>query len=122
VGPLFYEFQFPWLSELRDLEEEDSFVAPPEDTSLDTDDGLPPDPAQQWLSVEEFSALPEAERNQRALDRYLRSRKSAWQLGQDYTTGQSARQDGPGASRPVWRCDSVSPSGVVARSPGGVGS
>lgn len=80
----FYEFQFPWLSELRDLEEENTFVAPPEDEPVDTDDGLPPDPAQKWLSVEEFRALPEVKRNQRALDRYLRSRKSAWQLGRDY--------------------------------------
>ena len=31
-----------------------------------------------------MKALPEAERNQRALDRYLKSRKSPWQLGRDY--------------------------------------
>src|ERR1700680_851824 len=29
-------------------------------------------------------SLSEVERNQRALDRYLRSRKTPWQLGRDY--------------------------------------
>jgi hypothetical protein len=78
-----YEWHFPWLTELRDVEEEDSFVAGDEGGS-DTDDGQPADPAQRWLSPEEFKALPEVERNQRALDRYLRSRKTPWQLGRDY--------------------------------------
>jgi hypothetical protein len=78
-----YEWHFPWLTELRDFEEEQSFVAG-EDADVETDDGFPADPAQHWLSEEEFHALPEVERNQRALDRYLRSRKTPWQLGRDY--------------------------------------
>ena len=78
-----YEWHFPWLSELRDIEEEQSFVAG-EDAATESDDGQPADPAQHWLSQEEYRALPEVERNQRALDRYLRSRKTPWQLGRDY--------------------------------------
>jgi hypothetical protein len=83
-----YEYHFPWLTELRDLEEETSYVAG-EDGAGELgvaagDDGAAADPAQQWLSKEEYVALAPAERNQRALDRYLRSRKSPWQLGRDY--------------------------------------
>jgi Restriction endonuclease len=81
-----YEWHFPWLTELRDLEEERSFVVVGGgDAAIgESDDGQPPDPAQHWLSEEEFRALPEVERNQRALDRYLRSPKAPWQLGRDY--------------------------------------
>jgi len=79
-----YEWHFPWLTELRDMEEESSFVGGDDEVVEATDDGQPPDPAQRWLSEEEFKALPEVERNQRALDRYLRSRKTPWQLGRDY--------------------------------------
>jgi hypothetical protein len=39
---------------------------------------------QHWLTREEFEGLSTVERNQRALDRYLRSRKTPWQLGRDY--------------------------------------
>ena len=76
-----YEWHFPWLTELREFEEEESFVVGEE---ADEPNGQPPDPAQRWLSHEEYRALPEVERNQRALDRYLRSRKTPWQLGRDY--------------------------------------
>jgi Restriction endonuclease len=78
-----YEWHFPWLTELREFEEEQSYVAGEE--AVDTGvDGQPADPAQRWLSHEEYQRLPEVERNQRALDRYLRSRKTPWQLGRDY--------------------------------------
>jgi Restriction endonuclease len=75
-----YEWHFPWLADLRDDEEERAFLGgePPEE---DTDGR---DPAAHWLSREEWEALSTAERNQAALDRYIRSRKSAWQLGRDY--------------------------------------
>src|SRR4051794_34555116 len=63
-----YEFHFPWLSELRDLEEELAYVRKDEDTN-DAPSVSPVDPAQRWLSTEEYEALSPAERNQRALDR-----------------------------------------------------
>jgi hypothetical protein len=77
-----YEWHFPWLTELRDFEQEESYIAGVED--VQDGDGQPADPAQHWLSEGEYRALPEVERNQRALDRYLRSRKTPWQLGRDY--------------------------------------
>jgi hypothetical protein len=76
-----YEFHFPWLTDLRDLDEEQGFVADAEPTS---EDAAPEDPARQWLSKDEWRALPSAERNQLALERYLRSRQTPWQLGRDY--------------------------------------
>lgn len=81
-----YEWHFPWLSELREMDDEQSYVAGEDDSeAVDVvENGQPADPAQQWLSQEEYRALPQVERNQRALDRYLRSRKSPWQLGRDY--------------------------------------
>jgi hypothetical protein len=78
-----YEWHFPWLTELRDVEEEESYIAG-EDEAAEAGAGQPADPAQRWLSREEYRALPEVERNQRALDRYLGSRKTPWQLGRDY--------------------------------------
>jgi hypothetical protein len=74
-----YEWHFPWLTELRDVGEAESFVAEGPATDVDRED-----PVGKWLTAEEYRALPEAERNQRALDRYLKSRKSPWQLGRDY--------------------------------------
>ena len=78
-----YEFHFPWLTELREVDEEQGFLA--DDDTADADvDSAREDPAFRWLSKDEWRALPSAERNQLALDRYLRSRKSNWQIGRDY--------------------------------------
>lgn len=75
-----YEFHFPWLTDLRDLDAERDYTeSEAEGTERSQDD-----PASNWVSKEEWAALSEVERNQLALDRYLRSRKSNWQLGRDY--------------------------------------
>ena len=81
-----YEFHFPWLAELRDFEEEVAYVegAPDEEAPAEENGAGAADPAQRWLSKEEFAALSQPERNQRALDRYLASRKTPWQVGRDY--------------------------------------
>lgn len=43
------------------------------------------DPARSYLSSEEWHRLPQAERDQLALDRYVHSHsKSKWQIGRDY--------------------------------------
>ena len=55
-----YEFQFPWLSELRDFDEELSYVeGEPELVGADSDGAADqqPDPAQRFLSKEEYAAL-----------------------------------------------------------------
>lgn len=78
-----YEWHFPWLAELRDDEEQRSFLNQL-DRAAAGDADPEGDPVSHWLTPEEFSKLSPTERNQRALDRYLVSRKSPWELGRDY--------------------------------------
>lgn len=80
----YYEDLFPWLTEYRDLSDEDTEdLASLHDGEAD-DLNSNRDPAEHWLSDSEYRALPSVERNQRALDHYLASRKSKWQVGRDY--------------------------------------
>lgn len=74
-----YEWHVPWLTELREIEEEESYakLAAGDDDSGD-------DPVRQWMTNEEYQSLKPSERNQRALDRYWKSRKTRWQVGRDY--------------------------------------
>jgi Restriction endonuclease len=96
-----YELHFPWLTELRDLEEEQAFIAGADDAvgaaeAAEENGGERADPVRHWLTRDEYEALSTIERNQRALDRYLRSRKTPWQLGRDYEryVGYLREQDG----------------------------
>jgi hypothetical protein len=73
-----YEFHFPWLAEFRDVEAELDYVA-----SAESDEPRE-DPVSRLLSKEEWAALSTAERNQLALERYLHSRQTPWQIGRDY--------------------------------------
>jgi hypothetical protein len=76
-----YEWHFPWLAELRDDEEARAYLGQPADRAAPDPQA---DPVSGWLTPEEFAQLSEGERNQRALDRYLASRKSPWEIGRDY--------------------------------------
>lgn len=78
-----YEWHFPWLTELRDDEEQRAYLGQL-DQVVAGDADPEADPVSHWLTPEEFAKLSEGERNQRALDRYLKSRKSPWELGRDY--------------------------------------
>ena len=60
----------------------DNDFAAPEDFELETDETT--DRTRNFLSHEEYASLSTTERNQLALDRYLESRKSKWQVGRDY--------------------------------------
>lgn len=42
------------------------------------------DRTRYYLTKEEWEQMPEVERNQKALDRYISSRKTSWQIGRDY--------------------------------------
>jgi hypothetical protein len=76
-----YEWHFPWLSDLCDDDEARAYLGrPAEPTEADPE----ADPVSRWLTHEEFAKLSEDERNQRALDRYLVSRKSPWELGREF--------------------------------------
>ena len=54
------------------------------------------DRTRMFLSKEEYAGLPEQERNQLALDRYVERRKSNWQIGRDYEMfiGHEYEKDG----------------------------
>jgi hypothetical protein len=73
---------FPWLSEL--IAEDESEEIPVRIIN-DNTDGSNEDRAKDYLTPEEYKQLPSVERNQLALDRYLKSRnKSKWAIGRDY--------------------------------------
>jgi hypothetical protein len=54
------------------------------------------DRVRYYLSKEEYNQLSESERNQLALDRYIKSQKTKWQIGRDYELfiGQQYTQNG----------------------------
>jgi hypothetical protein len=77
----YFEKLFPWLSDLiADDENEEIPVRIDEDTEEDNEDRV-----KNFLTPEQYKTLPSVERNQMALDRYLKNRnKSKWQIGRDY--------------------------------------
>jgi hypothetical protein len=72
---------FPDLVQLREPEEVQAILDEPL-ASFATEDAE--DPVSGWVSAEEYAILGSTERNQLALDRYLASHKSRWQIGRDY--------------------------------------
>ena len=75
----FYEGLFPWLEEFKTLPT-DQAVEYTMQSSKDSNY----DYVRDWLSPEEYSRLSEAEKNQLALDRYRKRRKSDWEIGIEY--------------------------------------
>lgn len=81
----FYEKHFPWLTDfigdslesyLLELERREPTLA------LATENV--DDPARDYLSDLEYTRLTTQERNQLALDRWKRKRKTSWEIGRDY--------------------------------------
>lgn len=69
----------PWLDELSN----DIIIS--SDQSYNQVDSKVDDEAIRWLSPEEYNKLPDVEKYQRALDRYMkRPKKSSWEAGQEY--------------------------------------
>ncbi|MCX5849740.1 MAG: restriction endonuclease [Deltaproteobacteria bacterium] len=80
----YYEKLFPWLIDLI-AEDENEEIPVKIDTTNQDEEEDEEDSVKNWLTQEEYRALPTIERNQKALDRYLESRnKSKWSLGRDY--------------------------------------
>ncbi len=78
----YFEKLFPWLSELIAEDEDEEIPVRIED---DIKDDNNEDRVKNYLTPEEYKSLPSVERNQMALDRYLRNRyKSKWAIGRDY--------------------------------------
>ncbi len=77
----YFETLFPWLSELIAEDEDDVIPVRIENGEVDDSE----DNVRNFLTPEEYNQLPSIERNQKALDRYLRNRhKSNWAIGRDY--------------------------------------
>ncbi|MBC8555998.1 restriction endonuclease [Desulfobacula sp.] len=78
----YFEKLFPWLSELiAEDEDEEMPVRIEGDSNNDENE----DRVKHYLTPEEYKSLPSVERNQMALDRYLKNRnKSKWAIGRDY--------------------------------------
>ncbi len=93
----FFESQFPWLSDFTDetleeyLQNIESMAATKAGEAVDTND-----PVSNFLADTEYSRLSPSDRNQLALDRWRRRKKSSWELGRDYEryVGYSLEQDG----------------------------
>jgi hypothetical protein len=77
-----YEEYFPFLEEFRDLILDERV---PLVSGEDNEDAIrAADPALAFLSTDEYEKLSEAERNQRALDRYVAREKNNWEVGRLY--------------------------------------
>ena len=79
------EYLYPWLSDLFDeeiaslLDQLD--IVDPEAVDDQIGDS---DPAQNFMSKAEYERLSEPDRNQMALDRFLSSKKTKWQIGREF--------------------------------------
>jgi hypothetical protein len=76
----YYEALFPWLQEYVGEDIDELLVQMNQKEEGLSDE----DPTRHYLAEGEYDRLSAAERNQRALDRYWKSRKSSWQVGRDY--------------------------------------
>lgn len=77
----YYESLFPWITEYigESLDDLLDGVVNNEEENESVDD-----PVLKFVPLAEFSKLSETERNQKALDRYLSSRKRPFEIGRDY--------------------------------------
>lgn len=79
----YFEKLFPWLSELIAEDENEEIPVRIDDNNMEDNDDE--DRVKDYLTQEEYRSLPSVERNQMALDRYLKNRnKSKWAIGRDY--------------------------------------
>ena len=78
----YYESLFPWITDYvgEDLDELLEYVV--EEKSKEKSEEV--DPVLDFIPRAEYENLSEEDRNQKALNRYLASRKKPWQIGRDY--------------------------------------
>jgi len=81
----YYESLFPWLIDFNGDDLDDlicQLVKKREGQEVESGDE--DDPAEHWLTPAEYNELSDAEKYQRALDRYWQKRKTRWEIGRDY--------------------------------------
>lgn len=76
----FYEDLFPWLEEFKEISPRDALEM------VKSDDAAKSayDHYKNWLSPSEYENLSQSQRNQLALDRYKKRKKSNWEIGIEY--------------------------------------
>lgn len=75
----YLEKLFPWLDDFREFDFEATAAL-----SLIKDEQVRDDDWKNWLTVNEFNKLPDSEKGQLVLDRYINSKKSKLAIGREY--------------------------------------
>jgi hypothetical protein len=78
----YYETLFPWLTDFKEEGIDDLVRQITDEKIIELTETL--DASKDWLTSAEYETLSQVDKYQMALDRYLRSRKSKWQIGRDY--------------------------------------
>lgn len=76
----FYESLFPWLSDVDAPADADALYHYFSDGEAEA----PADPLLQWISKAEFDRLSTTEKNQLALNRWRRRKKTDWEIGIEF--------------------------------------
>lgn len=76
----YYESLFPWLLDFKEIPPVEAFDYISDAPSADDEYEL----MKSWLSLVEWKALSAPERDQLALDRYIRRKKNNWDVGIEY--------------------------------------
>jgi hypothetical protein len=81
----YYEKLFPWLIDFKSEDIDDLLIQLLEkktevENPLEEED----DPVRNWLTEAEYRNLSGIEKNQIALDRYWKKKKTRWEIGRDY--------------------------------------
>ena len=78
----YYETLFPWINEYVGEDLDDLLESIAKVEKADSEEKT--DPVLKFIPRAEYEKLPTSERNQKALDRYLSSRKKSYEIGRDY--------------------------------------
>ncbi|CAN5661725.1 hypothetical protein BH10BAC5_BH10BAC5_25280 [soil metagenome] len=78
----YYENLFPWINEYIGDDLDDLLESVNINNKLESEEES--DPVLKFIQRGEYERLSTTERNQKALDRYLSSRKKAYEIGRDY--------------------------------------
>lgn len=77
----YYEILFPFLTEFFDENIDELLIQVVQEHEQEESED---DPVKKYVTSGEYEKLSRTERNQKALDRYLASRKTPYQIGRDY--------------------------------------
>lgn len=78
----YYETLFPWINEYVGDDLDDLLESIVQGKKEESEEEA--DPVLKFMPRAEYEKLPPSERNQKALDRYLSSRKKSYEIGRDY--------------------------------------